>query len=119
MTPTAPIADALLIPARHKAGASQIERIRSINRIADPLLGVDRAAGEQCFIRSQPGGMLFVTKSRDDSLYGPLNSPFRGRPRYDWIEGEGGISRGYLRGEFRGVVFEPFDPAGMGIMRPF
>ena len=100
MIPTSSPADAILIPVRYRQGRTQLERIRSIDRIADPLLGVARDRGECAWIRTAPiDGHLFVTKDGDDTLYFPLSSPFRGRPRYHWLDGPDGIRRGHLVAE--------------------
>lgn len=102
MIETSPPADALLIPARCRQGRTQVERIRSIARIADPLLGVDPDRGECAWIRTVPiDDYLFISRDGNDTLLFPLNSPFRGRPRYDWIDGADGIRRGYLVPEAR------------------
>ena len=45
MIPTGPIPDALFLPETLKRGRTLYERIDSILEIAEPLLGVDRAAG--------------------------------------------------------------------------
>ncbi len=94
--PTAPLADALMVPEKLKRGRTQLERIRSILVIAYPLLGVDQGAGERALIRRQPGGWLFVTKDPEDTIYHPLDSPLRGRDRYTWVLSPDGIKRGYL-----------------------
>jgi hypothetical protein len=97
MIPTAPLADALLIPQHFKVGSTQKERIASINRIAYPLLGVDPAAGEWAWIRTQAcEGRIFVTKDGNDSLYFPSQHPLRGQKRYHWIEDANGVLRGYM-----------------------
>jgi hypothetical protein len=97
MIPTSPPADALLIPLRYRQGRTQFERIRSIDRVADPLLGVDRDRGECAGIRTVPvDGYLFVTKDGNDTLFFPMSSPLRGRPRYNWLDGADGIRRGHL-----------------------
>jgi hypothetical protein len=116
--PTGPVPDALSIPGRYKRGRTQGERINSIAQIAEPMLGVDRANGERAYIRQQGFGgavWLFVTRSPDDTLCGPRNSPFRGRPRYDWIDRPDGIRLGYLKDIFRHVELEPFDPIALGL----
>jgi hypothetical protein len=102
MIPTSPPADALLVPVRYRHGRTQIERIRSVERIADPLLGVVRERGECAWIRTAPiDGYLFITKDGNDTLFFPLNSPFRGRPRYNWLDGADGVRRGHLVPEAR------------------
>ena len=102
MIPTSPNADALLVPVACRRGRTQLERIHAIDRIADPLLGIDRDRGECAWIRTAPiDGYLFITRDGNDTLYFPLNSPFCGRPRYNWIDGADGIRRGYLVPEAR------------------
>lgn len=119
MITTSTIADALQIPVRFRRGATQIERVASIDRIADPLLGVDRDAGEVGWIRTEPiAGHLFVTKSNDDTLYFPLNSPRRGQPRYNWVTRGDGIRLGYLTPDARDTPIEPFDPIAAGLHLP-
>jgi len=100
MTPTAPYADALMIPESLKQGSNIYERHHSITRIAESLLGVDRSRGERAYIRKQGGrpAMLFVTKDRADTIYHPLKSPLQGHPRYAWVDHPGAIR---LRPTFR------------------
>lgn len=120
MVPTAPIPDALCIPGRMKKGRTVGERLDSILKIAEPLLGVDRAAGQRAYLRNQgdgPAAWVFATRDPDDTLYGPIGSPFRGQRRYDWVDRPDGIRFGYLRDIFRDVKFEPFDPVAAGIHR--
>jgi hypothetical protein len=88
-----------MVPERLKRGRTLRERIGSICDLAEPILVVDRDAGEHAWIRRQEGGWLFITKDPNDTIYHPLNSPLRGHPRYDWIEGPDGIRRGWLRAE--------------------
>jgi hypothetical protein len=119
--PIGPVPDALSIPGRYKRGRTLGERVDSILAIAEPLLGVDRAAGQRAYIRQQgcgPAIWMFVTRSPDDTLYGPTHSPFRGRPRYDWIDRPDGIRIGYLKDIFRHAEIEPFDPIAHGVYRP-
>lgn len=101
MIPTSPIPDALFIPERMKRGRTLYERIDSILEVAEPLLGVDRARGDRAYIRRQGDGWLFVTRDPEDTIYFPLNTPLRGRPRYQWLDGADGIRRGYLVPEAR------------------
>jgi hypothetical protein len=96
MIPTSPIPDALFIPERMKRGRTLCERIDSILEVTEPMLGVDRARGDRAYIRRQGDGWLFVTRDPEDTIYFPLNTPLRGRPRYQWIDGADGIRRGYL-----------------------
>jgi len=93
MTPTP---DALFLPESFKQGRTQYERLHSISRISDLILGVDHNNGERSWIRVQPGKHLFITKDPHDTIYFPTTHPLAGRPRYDWVAGDGGIRRGYL-----------------------
>ena len=101
MIPTSPIPDALFIPERMKRGRTLYERIDSILEVAEPLLGADRSRGDRAYIRRQGDGWLFVTRDPEDTIYFPLNTPLRGRPRYRWLDGADGIRRGYLVPEAR------------------
>jgi hypothetical protein len=102
MIPISPVADALMVAeARHKYGRRLIDRINSICEIAEPLLGVDRNAGQRAWIRRQYGGWLFITRDPEDTIYYPLSSPLRGRDRYAWVMGSDGIKRGYLTEDAR------------------
>jgi len=96
MIPTRLVPDALFIPEKMKRGGTLYERMNSILEIAEPLLGVDRARGDRAFIRRQGDGWLFVTCDPQDTIYFPLNSALRGRPRYHWLDGADGIRRGHL-----------------------
>jgi hypothetical protein len=94
--PTSPIPDALFVPERMKRGRTWYERMESILDIAEPLLGVDRTRGDRAYIRRQGDGWLFVTRDPKDTIYFPLSTPFRGRPRYHWLDGADGIRRGHF-----------------------
>jgi len=96
MIPTSPVPDALFISEKMKRGRTLYERMNSILELAEPLLGVDRARGERAYIRRQGDGWLFVTRDPNDTIYFPLNTAFRGRPRYHWLEGAHGIRRGHF-----------------------
>ncbi len=91
--------DALLIPENRKTGARMIDRANSILEIAEPLLGVDRDRGERGYIRIQPHGRLFVTRSPSDTLLFPVDHPCAGAPRYNWILSADGVELGYLKPE--------------------
>ncbi len=93
--------DALCIPERFKRGRTLWERMNSILDLAEPLLEVDRVRGDRAYIRRQGDGWLFVTRDPEDTLYFPLNTPLRGRPRYRWLDSADGIRRGYLVPEAR------------------
>ncbi len=94
--PTSPLPDALLIPERMKRGGNWYERMNSILDIAEPLLGVDRSLGDRAYIRRQGDGWLFVSRDPQDTIYFPLDTTLRGRPRYRWLDGADGIRRAYL-----------------------
>lgn len=96
MIPTSPIPDALFVPEKMKRGRTLWDRMTSILDIAEPILGVDRSSGDRAYIRRQGDGWLFVTRDPEDTIYFPLNTPLRGRPRYNWIDRPDGIRRGYL-----------------------
>ena len=96
MIPTSPIPDALFVPEKMKRGRTLYERMNSILEIAEPLLGVERNRGDRAYIRRQGDGWLFVTRDPDDTIYFPVNSALRGRPRYHWLDGADGIRRGHL-----------------------
>lgn len=88
--------DALMIPERFKTGARMSDRVASVADIAEPLLVVDRLAGERAYIRIQPGGRLFVSKDTHDTILFPKGHPRDGRPRYHWVPQESGVEYGYL-----------------------
>jgi hypothetical protein len=96
MIPTRPVPDALFIPEKMKRGRTLYERMNSILEVAEPLLGVDRARGDRAYIRRQGEGWLFVTRDPHDTIYFPLNTALRGRPRYNWLDEADGIRRGHL-----------------------
>lgn len=98
------VPDAILVPEKLKRGRTLIERIHSVLDIAEPILGVDRAGGERAYVRRQGDGGLFITRSPADTMFWPLESPLRGRPRYCWIPGGDGIRRGYLVPEAREAI---------------
>jgi hypothetical protein len=97
--PTSPLPDALFVPEAMKHGRTWYERMDSILGIAEPLLGVDRSRGDRAYIRRQGDGWLFVSRDPGDTIYFPLNTPLRGRPRYHWLDGADGIRRGHLVSE--------------------
>jgi hypothetical protein len=110
--------DALMVPNRHKRGSTLWARMNSILDIAEPLLGVDRSKGERAYIRNQGSNEgSFVTRDPCDTIGFPLNSPLRGRPRYDWIDGDGGIRRGFLKAEAKNFEAPAFDPIAAGVAR--
>jgi len=96
-----PNPDALLLPESLKRGATQLDRIDSILRIAEPILGVDRTRGERAYIRRQPGGQLFVSANPADTLMFPVGHPLEGKPRYHWSAREDGSEWGFLVADAR------------------
>lgn len=104
MIPTAPIPDALFVLESIKRGRTLYERVGSVLDIVEPLLGVDRSLGEHAYVRRQGNGWLFVTKDQSDTIYGPTGTPLRGQERYDWIDDQNSIRRGYLKQKFRDLI---------------
>lgn len=94
-----PRPSALIVPEAWKRGGTQLDRIDSILRLAEPLLGVDRARGQRAYIRRQPGGRLFVTADPADTIQFPLGHPREGRPRYQWVTHPDGSEHGFLIAE--------------------
>ncbi|MHB8359799.1 MAG: hypothetical protein ACYDCP_09940 [Thermoplasmataceae archaeon] len=88
--------DALIMPEHLKSGARMSGRVQSITRIAEPLLAVNRDAGERAHIRILKGKKLFVTKSPYCSLYFPIWHDREGEPRYTWVTQPDGIKFGFL-----------------------
>lgn len=93
--------DALIVPESWKTGGTQLDRIDSILRVAEPLLGVDRQLGQRAYIRRQPGARLFITSDPCDTLSFPIGHPREGRPRYSWTASSDGSERGMLVEEAR------------------
>lgn len=91
-----PTCDALIVPESWKSGGTQLDRIDSILRVAEPLLGIDRPRGGRAFIRRQPGGKLFITADPADTIAFPVGHPREGRPRYAWTSRPDGSERGVL-----------------------
>ena len=97
MIPTGPIPDALFVPVTLKQGRTQ-HRADRLDRLGSPSRSWGSTATAAMGLRSdrQGDGWLFVTTDPQDTLYFPLNTPFRGRPRYHWLDGADGIRRGHL-----------------------
>jgi hypothetical protein len=91
-----PRPDALFLPESLKVGPTIFARVDSVCDVAEPLLEVDRAAGERAWIRTQPHGRLFITRDPADTILYPTNHPKSGQPRYRWENREGGVEVGYL-----------------------
>ena len=72
--------DAVLMPSSLKTGRRLLDRVGSVLDIAEPLLQVDRSAGERAWIRQQPNNRLFVTRDPHDTIFfrtitrGPVSS---------------------------------------------
>jgi hypothetical protein len=82
--------DALFLSEALKRGARLVDRVTSICEIAEPILG------GRAFIRRQPHGRLFITRSIEDTILFPLDHPQSGRPRYRWVRQADGSEWGYL-----------------------
>jgi hypothetical protein len=93
--------DAMIVPESWKTGGTQLDRIDSILRVAEPILGVDRTRGGRAYIRRQPGGRLFITTDPRDTISFPIGNPREGRPRYTWTPYPDGSERGSLVEEAR------------------
>jgi hypothetical protein len=91
-----PRPDALFLPAALKRGPTLFARVSSVCDVAEPLLEVDRSAGERAYIRSQPHGRLFVTRDPADTIFFPTGHPRSGEHRYRWEKRDGGVDVGYL-----------------------
>jgi hypothetical protein len=91
--------DAQIVPESWKSGGTQLDRIDSVLRVAEPLLGIDRPRGGRAYIRRQPGGRLFITADPRDTLSFPVGHPREGRPRYIWTPAPDGSERGILAEE--------------------
>lgn len=92
--------DALMIPQGLRAGRTFKERLFNILDVAEPLLGVDRAAGGRAYLRPPvPGSaeLMFCSPSPDDTINFPIRHPRSGQPRYRWEPGPEGIRLGYLK----------------------
>lgn len=88
-----------MIPESRKAGSRMVDRVTSILAVAEPLLGVDRGGGERGYIRIQPHGKLFVTKSPADTMLYPKGHPRDGQERYSWTPAPDGLELGFLKPE--------------------
>ncbi len=93
------IPDAVMIPESRKAGSRMVDRVSSILDVAEPLLGVDRGRGERGYIRIQPHGRLFVTRSPADTILYPKGHPRDGQERYLWTPAAGDLELGFLKSE--------------------
>lgn len=98
--------DALLIPCESIGVFPPYERlgmatvataaVRVVSAIAEPLLGVDRGAGERVYVRVTGAHEFFVSKDPRDTILFPADGPRRGEPRYEWTGKPDGIQMGYL-----------------------
>ena len=88
--------DALFLPESTKAGSKLRDRVNAVADIAEPLLEVDRSAGERVYIRKQPHGRLFVTRDPHDTIFFPTGHPRSGASRYRWERRDDGVEVGYL-----------------------
>lgn len=97
------VPDALMLPEGCKRGIRMVDRVASICDIAEPILAVDRARGERAYIRLQPDGSLFISKSIHDTIYFPKDHERVGRPRYRWVARPDASRWGYMVEEARGA----------------
>ena len=88
--------DALFVDESIKSGATLFQRVASVCRYAEPILGADRANGELVYFRKQPNGRLFITRSMDDTIYFPTGHPRSGQQRYRWERQLDGSEHGFL-----------------------
>lgn len=88
--------DAVILPAAFKTGARVVHRLKSILKVAEPILEVDRAAGERAWIRRQPDLTLFVTRDVADSLLFRTGHDREGESRYKWTPQPDGSQIGVL-----------------------
>ena len=88
--------DALRMPESLKSGSRIFDRVRSICRIAEPLLQVNYPAGERAYIRKMPHSRLFITRDPADTLLFPTGHPKSGQQRYRWLRQPDGTELGYL-----------------------
>lgn len=88
--------DALFLPAGTANGPRIFDRVKAVCKIAEPLLGVDFAAGERAYIRKQPHGRLFITRNPTDTILFPTGHARSGEPRYRWKRQADGSELGYL-----------------------
>ena len=91
--------DALMFSSAQKRGARLVDRVASIAAMAEPLLGIDRAAGERAWIRQQPHGRLFITRDPADTICFPREHRLSGQPRYRWEKQPDGSEWGWLVSE--------------------
>jgi hypothetical protein len=96
VTAKPPTPDALILKESVKRGTRFINRVNSIADIAEPILGVDRSRNERAYIRQQPQGKLFITKSIHDTLLFPKWHDRENEERYRWEVQPDGSKFGYL-----------------------
>jgi hypothetical protein len=89
--------DALMVAPGLAQGKHLKDRINAVLAVVEPLLGVDRDAGERAYIRKQHGDHLFITKDPFDTMFHPTGSDRAGKPRYRWEPREDGIKLGYIQ----------------------
>lgn len=93
--------DALMIPESAADGPvvsklKDLDKIKRICGIAEPILGLDRDKGEFAYARHQKRQKAyFVSGDVKAQLYHPHDSELAGKPRYRW-EPVGELQYGYL-----------------------
>lgn len=92
--------DAVMCPASMRSGRTKWHRLDSVLRVVEPILRVDKEAGELAWVRKQgpdgPDQRLFISRDPNDLLEFPGNHPRAGQPRYAWVETAPGFQVGYL-----------------------
>ena len=91
-----PRPDALFLPGSVKVGARIGHRIRSVCKVAEPLLEVDYAGGERAIIKEQRDGRLFIARDPAATILLPTGHPRSGQQRYRWVRQADGAELGYL-----------------------
>lgn len=102
----AKIPDAVVIPEEWKRGSNSNDRNLSLIAIAERMLGVDLTTGERAWMRLQPHGRMFVTKSIYDTIQFAKDHHLAGKPRYFWVAQEDGSEFGYLVPEAKPATTE-------------
>lgn len=89
--------DALILSTAAKQGARMVDRVARICEIAEPILGVDRAAGQHAWIRrTMQTGVLFITRDPADTMLFPRDHPRSGQDRYRWEIASNQMQYGWL-----------------------
>jgi hypothetical protein len=84
------IPDALMLQSTQKQGLRPLDRVASIARPAEAVLGA------RVWIHQQPNGWLFITRDPADTILFPRDHDRCGAPRYRWVNQVDGSQWGYL-----------------------